>query len=68
MHLLARPAKTRTQDSYQAISNFLSYSDVTRRSNKHNIQIYIADYHYIYNGVVGNMSGMYRLHTHYNTD
>jgi hypothetical protein len=38
-------------------------SEVTRRSNKHNVQICIADCHYIYNNVVGNMHDVYR-HTH----
>jgi hypothetical protein len=37
------PTKTRTQDSCPAISTFLPHSEVTRRSNVHNVQICIAD-------------------------
>jgi hypothetical protein len=47
---------------YQAISTFLSHSEVTRRSNRHNVQIYIAKCR-IYNGVVGNKHDMHRSHT-----
>jgi hypothetical protein len=57
-----------TQDSYQAISAFLSHSEVTRMSSKHNVQIRIADSRYIDSGVVGNVHDVLRRHTHYDTE
>jgi hypothetical protein len=59
--------RTWTQGSYEAINNFLSHSEVARTSCKHNIQVSIADWHYIYNGVVGNMCDAYERHGHYST-
>jgi hypothetical protein len=59
-------AKTWTHYSYQAVSTFLSHSEITRISKKHNIHICIADCHHIYD-IVTNMNDVYRHHRHYDT-
>jgi hypothetical protein len=53
--------------SYQAINNFLSHSEITRTCCKHNVQVSIANWHYIYNGIVRNMRDVCRHHCHYDT-
>jgi hypothetical protein len=58
-------AKTQTQDSCQVISTFLSHSELTRRSKKHSVQIWIVDIHYIYNSVFGNMHDGYTSYPSY---
>jgi hypothetical protein len=67
MHILARTLHSiyslkLTQDiinqstsgHYQSIDIFLSLSEVTRKSVEQNIQISIADCHYMYSSIDGN--------------
>jgi hypothetical protein len=50
------------------LGTFQSHSEVTRGSNRHNVQICIAKCHYIYSSVIENMHNACRFHTQCDTE